>query len=372
MDKLFIDLDDFDLVKGMSELTTEDPTLNTSLPPPDLSSIFPDLQPYALLDVAPPPGSDGKRKSDRRGDRDDPNKRADDTTYSKLVPTNEFMLQKSTLVGALKPSKHWSYTEYRWHDLDDTAVVAEFNSPTSRPVEESAHSGQCLSNHYILFVLKKSSALFEVSPGVTGIAMSLGRKRMPADYLAMAEASRANGANRRRLPDHTWTPQDDTVLKQLVERYPNNWVLIAEAFNTARVTIPTEKRTWMECRDRYVARFMTPGGGGEDPHAAVQSPTVTMATRGTKRASSAATPAPGPNPTDYKRRRHNLMHETIRKAVKKREQAQKAQGTVVITMLKALMSYYTFQLYNANLQLYMILMGNIIECRNIHRRNLVV
>ena len=144
LNKLFIDLDDFDLVKGMSELSTEDPTLNASLPPPDLASIFPDLQPYTLLDVAPAPGSDGKRKSDRRGDRDDPNKRAEDTTYSKLVPTNEFMLQKSTFVGALRPSKHWSYAEQRWRDLDETTVIAEFSSPTSRPVDETAHSSEAL------------------------------------------------------------------------------------------------------------------------------------------------------------------------------------------------------------------------------------
>lgn len=141
LDKLIINLEDLDLVKGMSEPSTDDPILNAPLPPPDLYSIFPDLQPYTFLDVAPPP--DGRRKSDRR-DRDDPNKRAEDTTYSKLVPTNEFMLQKMTLVGTLKPSKHWSYTEHQWHDLDETAVVAEFSSPTSRPVEESAHSSRSI------------------------------------------------------------------------------------------------------------------------------------------------------------------------------------------------------------------------------------
>lgn len=149
---------------------------------------------------------------------------------------------------------------------------------------------------------------------------------MPADYLAMAEASRGN-ANKRRLPDHSWAAQDDAVLKQVVERYPGNWVLIAEAFNTARVTIPTEKRTWMECRDRYAARFMTPGGGNEDAQASAQTPTTTIATRGTKRANNAlATSAATSNNMDYKRRRHSLMHDTIRKAAKKREQTLKAQG----------------------------------------------
>ncbi|CAL1705017.1 unnamed protein product [Somion occarium] len=307
VDKLFVDLDDFELVKSMSELSTEDLSLSASLPPPDLSSIFPDLQPYGLLDVAPATGSEGKRKSDRRGDKDDPNKRTEDTTYSKLVPTNDFMLSKPTLLGPLEPSRHWS--DGQWHNLDETAVVADFSSPSSRPVDESAHS-----------------TLFEVSPGIPGASVPIGKKRMPADFIAIAEAARGGSAAKRRHLEHTWTPQDDTVLKQLVERYPGNWVLIADAFNTARVTISTEKRSWMECRDRYVARFMTAGGADEESRTNVQVSQI--ATRGTKRASTAmSTPVTGGGVLDYKRRRHTLMHETIRKAAKKREQTLKVQAS---------------------------------------------
>lgn len=139
LDKLFIDLDDLDITKAMAALTTEDPLLSAPPPPTDLSSIFPDLQPYGMLDVAPVSFSSegGKRRSDRRGDRDDPNKRAEDTTYSKLVPMNEFMFCKPTVLSALEPARHWMDGE--WVDMDNVAVNAEFDTPNSRVVDDSVH-----------------------------------------------------------------------------------------------------------------------------------------------------------------------------------------------------------------------------------------
>lgn len=138
-EKLFLDLDDFDIVQGMSTLSTDD--MSAPPPMPDLSEIFPDAQTFGLLDVLLAMGPDGKKKSGR-SDRDDPNKRVEDTTYMKVMPANEFMYHKATLVGPLQPSKHWD--DDRWHDLDETVVVAEFESPSARPVEESISSCKCL------------------------------------------------------------------------------------------------------------------------------------------------------------------------------------------------------------------------------------
>lgn len=148
LDKLFIDLDDLDITKAMSELTTDDPVATAPPPPADLSVIFPDLQPYGMLDVAPiaGPSSEGRRKSERRGDRDDPNKRAEDTTYSKLVPMSEFMRSRPTLLGALEPAKHWS--DGKWVDMDEVAVVADFDTPNARMVEDSTHSCKCFRFTY--------------------------------------------------------------------------------------------------------------------------------------------------------------------------------------------------------------------------------
>jgi chromatin modification-related protein VID21 len=89
---------------------------------PDLNSIFPDLQPLALLDIPPIVSSsvpEGKRRSEKRSDRDDPAKRSEDTTYAKLFSIGEFMFSKPTLLGPLQPSKNWK--NGRWATFEDSA-----------------------------------------------------------------------------------------------------------------------------------------------------------------------------------------------------------------------------------------------------------
>ncbi len=151
VDKLFIDLDDLDLAKSMSELTTEDPTA-LSLPPvpPDLTAIFHDLPFYAMLDVAPSPTSvpegNGKKKSDRRADRDDPNKRAEDAAYTKLTPTSKFMFVKPTLLGRLRPASN--FKDGKWSQIEETPVFADVEVPSARPVDENLNlCGECFRRY---------------------------------------------------------------------------------------------------------------------------------------------------------------------------------------------------------------------------------
>jgi chromatin modification-related protein VID21 len=67
--------------------------------------------------------TDTKKKPDRKSDRDDPNKRVEDTSYTKLVPLGEFMHCKPTLIGALNPAKHWR--QGKWLSHEDTASNSE-------------------------------------------------------------------------------------------------------------------------------------------------------------------------------------------------------------------------------------------------------
>ena len=332
LDKLFIDFDDLDITKAMSELTTDDPSVTAPPPPVDLSAIFPDLQPYGLLDVAPiaGPSSDGKRKSDRRGDRDDPNKRAEDTTYSKLVPMSGFMHSRPTLISALQPARHWS--KGQWVDLDEVAVVADFDTPNARTVDDSVHSSEffplgfddqpCLASYEVLFESNGPRTAPSIIPPSV-------RRRTPHEL----EVARQGAGYRHRHAEVTWTTQDDAILKQLVDKYPNNWTLVAEAFNTARGTISTDKRTSSECQERWRTRLVGNAAiAEEDVRAPPQTPTTQMTTRGTKRSMSVSTPVSATSSASAlqgeprKRRRHNLIHEAIRKATKKRDQAQKIQG----------------------------------------------
>ena len=148
---------------------------------------------------------------------------------------------------------------------------------------------------------------------------------------------------RRRMADQLWTPNDDTLLKTLVERYPNNWPLIADAFNSSRVTISIDERIPWDCYERWCIRW---GGAsslsrdvaetsssaifdGATPPP-VPPPRDQMTTRGIKRLASVsvgANTSPGGSANEpKKRRRHNLMFDAIRKAAKKREQNQKLNG----------------------------------------------
>ena len=104
----------------------------------DFTSIFPELQPYGLLDVPSSEivgsSSEGRRKSEKR-DRDDPNKRVDEATYTKLYPASTFMRKKPTLVSSLQPAKKWR--KGRWINLDDSPVVSDVDGPPPAINEES-------------------------------------------------------------------------------------------------------------------------------------------------------------------------------------------------------------------------------------------
>lgn len=336
IDTLFLDLDDFDLVKGMSSLSTNDPNMSASPPLPDLSEIFPDMQPFGLLDVPATTGADGKKKSNR-GDKDDPNKRTEDTTYMKVMPANDFMFHKATLLGPLVPAKHWD--DGLWHDLDETAVAVELEPPSSRIVDESISSSE---SHGIVAahdsLLMTLVALFDgakASPSSTPSVLPMVKDAVRRPYSqALLELSRNPAASARaKTSDLVWTPQDDIALKALVDKHPTNWILVSEAFNGARVTATIDKRTPLDCYDRWRTRF---GPAEEEHRPPPQTPTTQMTTRGTKRSMSMSTSvsAAGAHGTPggltgsetKKRRRHNLMYETIRKAAKKREAAQKANG----------------------------------------------
>lgn len=114
---------DFDCNIDVSTVL-QDKDLNVHL---DLTTLFPDLQPLGLLDVQPGPiPNEGKKKVEKRSDRDDPNRRIEDTTYTKLYPTGRFMYTKPTLLGPLQPSKRWKNDG--WLPTEETSIVPDDDS----------------------------------------------------------------------------------------------------------------------------------------------------------------------------------------------------------------------------------------------------
>lgn len=138
IDKLFLDLDDFHITQRSEAGDINLDLVELNLPPADLSAIFPELQPLSFLDVAPPaPVPEGKKKAEKRSDRDDPNKRTEDTTYTKLFPIGQFMYKKPTLIGPLQPSRNWK--DGKWLPLDELPVYVEYEGQLRPP--EDAMSG---------------------------------------------------------------------------------------------------------------------------------------------------------------------------------------------------------------------------------------
>jgi chromatin modification-related protein VID21 len=130
IDQLFLDLDDFHITLPSEN---QDDSMELGLPPADLSIIFPELQTLSLSDIVTPsiPVSEGKKKAEKRSDRDDPSKRTEDTTYTKLFPIGQFMHTKPTLIGPLQPSKNWR--DGKWLPLDEPPIHVDYDGPTRPP-----------------------------------------------------------------------------------------------------------------------------------------------------------------------------------------------------------------------------------------------
>lgn len=336
VEKLFLDLDDF-------RITNVDPSNDTVteslLPPSDLSEIFPDIQAYGMLDVAPPTLSiDGKKKSEKKSG-DDMNKRIDEVAHSKLFPSNMFMLSKPTLVGALQPSKHMR--NGKWVDLDATPISVEHEAPQPIRLQDEF-------NHGMLFLVFCNYRLIRFPLGIFEHKIAPILIQTPALIPTQPPPQTSPVAKFRepskRVVDHLWSASDDLLLKSLAEKYPNNWTLVAECYNASRVTIKSDWRTSKDCQERWkelwspaaTQRLQEAESTTEGtPPPAQPSTTSAVGTRGVKRLASASvsmssTPTiSGSGSEPKKRRRHAMVQDAVRKSIKRRNEAtQKNSGKI--------------------------------------------
>jgi chromatin modification-related protein VID21 len=135
-DKLVFDLDDLHIHKPRDAASDDAPHDIHPLPPADWLLIFPEL-PFAFTEPpplagSPRPQSAGKKKSEKR-DRDDPHRRSDPTTSSKLTAMGSFMQTRPTLLAALNPAVRWE--DDHWTSFDDAPIVPDFDAPHRVPDE---------------------------------------------------------------------------------------------------------------------------------------------------------------------------------------------------------------------------------------------
>ena len=179
----------------------------------------------------------------------------------------------------------------------------------------------------------------------------LSNSAMLAQQQLLFAAACEREKDRRRATENQWSINDDALLKTLIDRYPYNWQLIAESFNAARTTTPTDKRTARDCFERWREKWAVetrrqPENPPQQPSVqqvsiqqpsiqpSVQQPSVLeetastspMTTRGVKRLVSGMVTSPVLDPPggseSKKRRRHILLQETMRKSAKKRAEYQ--------------------------------------------------
>jgi len=125
-----------------------------------------------------------------------------------------------------------------------------------------------------------------------------------------------------------------------VERYSTNWPLIAECYNSSRLTTPTERRTFVDCAERWKERWgserklqiadISTAPSNEDLSTPGNISSSPMTTRGVKRLASVSVSSAQGVPMGSepkKRRRHALLQDSIKRAAKKRQEAmQKMLG----------------------------------------------
>ena len=319
-DKLVLDFDDLHIHK-LRDATSDDAPHETHALPTDVLQIFPEL-PFAFLEPPPPAGpsgmqSEGKKKSEKR-DRDDPHKRPDPTTYNKLTPMGSFMRTRPTLLAALNPAVRWDNDH--WASFDDAPIVPDIDAPHRTPDEPT----NCTP-----FFLLCTITAFDLLQGL----FNGGKPNLLiADDDNVLPSTPRDSARRA---DALWTHQDDLLLRRLVEKYPKNWGLVADLFNTSRDAIALEKRADWECKERYRLRWLgkerserdfIQDGSSSSTSTRPPQPQITTRKRMAS-VSSSAGPVQYVNFEPRKRRRHALMFETLRKVVKKRDAAQKAACT---------------------------------------------
>ena len=329
-DKLVLDFDDLHIYKPRDAAADDAPHDLYPLPA-DMLQIFPEL-PFTFVEPPPSAGSSrpqsgGKKKSEKR-DRDDPHRRSDPTTSSKMTALGSFMQTRPTLLAALNPAARWDNDH--WASFDDAPIIPDFDVPYKVPEELTS------SPFYLYAVILSFDPLLGLFDGGKPSLLILdddvilpGTPRDPA---------------RRATTDALWTYQDDLLLKQLVEKYPKNWGLVADLFNSSRGAISLEQRADWECKERYRSRWLGKDRGETDftpvAPSAQDGPSSSTSTRPPqsqittrKRMASVSsstvntTPISATNFEPRKRRRHVLIFETMRKCARKREAAQKASCT---------------------------------------------
>lgn len=227
----------------------------------DLAKLFPELPQYGPL----VPHDDSKHGEKRREE-------GSTTHPARIAHVTRLLDARPALVSTLNPATKRVHGE--WRDLDEHSAP---DAPDAQP--------------------------WAAQPGSLLFARRAGK--VSRDYaLHTAVVPTPPAAPEARAAQLSWTSEDDVFLAALAKQYQDNWPLIADLFNSARLTLATERRTPWDCYDR--CKWL---------QAEADVSSTDDALRGKR-------PAPKPEGARKKQHRSHLL-EVMRKCAKRREQAQR-------------------------------------------------
>ncbi|KAK4687612.1 chromatin modification-related protein VID21, partial [Tremellales sp. Uapishka_1] len=173
--------------------------------PPSLIDLFPDLGLY----TGPQPPEDGKL-----------HKRLDEgfTSGNRIAHTSRLMDLRPVFASTLKPAKNMHDLVWDLHD---------------GPYWEDPKGSTDISPE----IVAATSTFFS------------GRALRPLNAQPLHAPSAPSNQNMR--PSPVWTTDEDKMLMKLIATYPFNWGLISDAFNSEKITIPTDKRSPWDCYDHW-------------------------------------------------------------------------------------------------------------------------
>ncbi|CEL52904.1 chromatin modification-related protein VID21 [Rhizoctonia solani AG-1 IB] len=266
-----------------------------------LAELFPDLSLYTglsdLIDEDP-------AKQEKR-----PDESMTSVASGKLAHASRLMDIKPVLVGALDPARH--LFKNRWIGLDEVPAVED-----SKDVGTVRQDTLFTGNYLFAADRKPEEKALRRRPdsGMT--------HPVPAHVPLPPRDTQA------RVERVTWTPEDDQLLKSICDAYPNSWTLTADLFNSSRVTIKPDVRTAWDCYDRYNKMFGGGTAGGEDkPQGQGPVEIALPSPGGTVRKDSKPQMLDNKGKKVFENKkqvRQHYLYDTLRKVVRKRENANKA------------------------------------------------
>lgn len=276
-------------------------------PTTSIASLFPELPEYG------PPMEPEVGKSDKRWDEGSLNQAPRLTQVSRILDA------KPLLVSTLEPSKNRA--NGRWREDGEWAMSAKLADPLKGVTRQELDA--ILPPATTIFSRRSNKPSKDVVSAVPHFVLQ------PKD-------------TEIRAAQILWSNDEDAFLLKLYQQYGSNWPLIADLFNSTRLSVPTDRREPWDCFDRW-DRITKAAAQGQPPPPPPQLPSAAAASSAGPEGAEKASPAQPTVPAgslaakreklvrklgakydgSRKRMRHSNIMEVMKKTARRRDATAK-------------------------------------------------